>query len=50
VNGCFARIDVEDHVVRVEILMPLLLRVLSNKIIGRDRSEGMLLLDTPTGR
>lgn len=47
ING---RIDVEDRVIRVEILLPLLLRVLSNKIIGRIRSEGVLLLDKPTRR
>jgi hypothetical protein len=45
ING---RIDIEDEVVRVELHLPLLLRVLSGKIIGRIRSEGSLLLKGPT--
>ncbi len=45
ING---RIDIEDEVVRVELHLPLLLRVLSGKIIDRIRSEGSLLLKGPT--
>lgn len=41
------RIDIEDDTVRVEIRLPLLLRVLANKITGRVRSEAALLLDKP---
>lgn len=44
------RIDIEDDIVRVEIRLPLLLRVLANKITGRVRSEAALLLDKPPGR
>jgi hypothetical protein len=43
------RIDIEDDIVRVEIRLPLLLQVLANKITGRVRSEGALLLDKPPG-
>lgn len=42
------RIDVEDDVVRVEISLPLLLRILAGRISGRVRSEAALLLDKPT--
>ncbi len=41
------RIDVEDHVVRVELGLPLLLRLLSGRIINRIRRDGVLLLDKP---
>ena len=41
------RIDIEDDIVRVEIRLPLLLRMLANKITGRVRSEAALLLDKP---
>jgi hypothetical protein len=41
------RIDVEDQAVRIEIGLPLLLRILSGRIIGRIRSEGSQLLDKP---
>jgi putative polyhydroxyalkanoic acid system protein len=47
ING---RIDIEDDIVRVEIRLPLLLRVLANKITGRVRGEAALLLDKPTRR
>jgi hypothetical protein len=47
ING---RIDIEDNIVRVEIRLPLLLRVLANKITGRVRREGALLLDKPPVR
>jgi hypothetical protein len=42
------RIDIENDTVRVEIRLPLLLRVLANKITGRVRSEAALLLDKPS--
>lgn len=41
------RIEIEDDLVRVEIRLPLLLRVLANRITGRVRSEAALLLDKP---
>ena len=44
------RIDIEDDTVRVEIRLPLLLRVLANKITGRVRSEAAQLLDKPPRR
>jgi hypothetical protein len=44
------RIDVEDDIGRVEIRLPLLLRVLANKITGRVRSEAALLLGEPLSR
>jgi Putative polyhydroxyalkanoic acid system protein (PHA_gran_rgn) len=44
------RIDIEDDIVRVEIRLPLLLRMLANKITGRVRSEAALLLDKPPSR
>jgi hypothetical protein len=43
------RIEVEDRLVRVELELPLLLRLLSRQIIGRIRSDGALLLDKPSG-
>jgi hypothetical protein len=44
------RIDVEDDLVRVEINLPLLLRLLANQISGRVRSEAAVLLDKPPSR
>ena len=44
------RIDIEDDIVRIEIRLPLLLRMLANKITGRVRSEAALLLDKPPSR
>ena len=43
------RIDVEDRLVRVELGLPLLLRLLSKPIIDRIRKGGRLLLDKPGG-
>jgi Putative polyhydroxyalkanoic acid system protein (PHA_gran_rgn) len=43
------RIDVEDRLVRVELDLPLLLRLLSKPIIDRIRKGGRLLLDKPGG-
>jgi hypothetical protein len=40
-------IDIEDDIVRVEIRLPMLLRMLANTITGRVRSEAALLLDKP---
>jgi Putative polyhydroxyalkanoic acid system protein (PHA_gran_rgn) len=40
-------IEVEDRLCRIELGLPVLLRALSGKIIGRIRSEGMQLLDRP---
>jgi hypothetical protein len=42
------RVDIENDTVRVEIRLPLLLRVLANKITGRVRREAALLLDKPS--
>ena len=39
------RIDIDDRVVRVEILLPGLLGYLGDKISGKVQREGMLLLD-----
>ena len=47
VNG---RIEIEESLVRVEVGLPLLLRILSNSIIGRIRTEGSLLLNGPPKR
>jgi putative polyhydroxyalkanoate system protein len=41
------RIDIEDEIIRIEIALPLLLRMLSKTIISRVRSEGALLLGKP---
>ncbi len=43
------RIDVEENFVRVELSLPLLLRLLSKPIIARIRSDGRQLLDKPAG-
>jgi len=43
------RIDVEDRLVRVELGLPLLLRLLSKPIIDSIRKGGRLLLDKPGG-
>ncbi len=43
------RIDVEEDIVRIEITLPLLLRIFSNAIIDRIRNEGALLLKGPLG-
>lgn len=43
------RIEVEDRLVRVELRLPLLLHLMSRRIIGRIRSDGALLLDKPGG-
>ena len=45
INGC---IDIEETAIRVELGLPLLLRVFSGGIIGRIRSEGSLLLKGPS--
>jgi Putative polyhydroxyalkanoic acid system protein (PHA_gran_rgn) len=39
------RIDIEEDIARIELGLPLLLRVFASKIIGRVRREGTLLLD-----
>ena len=44
VNG---RIEIEESLVRVELGLPLLLRIFSTGIIGRIRSEGSLMLNGP---
>lgn len=44
------RIDIEDKLVRVELALPFLLRLLANRIIGRVQTEGSRLLDQPAGR
>jgi len=49
-QSIIGRIDVEDEIVRVELGLPLLLRVLSNKIVSRIRGEGSRLLDEPASR
>jgi hypothetical protein len=43
------RIDVEEDIVRIEVTLPLLLRIFSNAIIDRIRNEGTLLLKGPRG-
>lgn len=43
------RIDVEDRLVRVELGLPLLLNLLSKRIVNRIRREGLALLDKPNG-
>jgi Putative polyhydroxyalkanoic acid system protein (PHA_gran_rgn) len=43
-------IDVEDDLVRVEIYLPLLVRMLTDQISGRVRSEAAALLDKPPTR
>ena len=43
------RIDVEDAFVRVELYLPLLLRMLAGTITARIRQEGSQLLDKPPG-
>jgi Putative polyhydroxyalkanoic acid system protein (PHA_gran_rgn) len=42
------RIEVEDRLVRLELGLPLLLHLLSRKIIGRIRSDGAVMLDKPS--
>jgi len=44
------RIDVEEHALRIEIGLPLLLQLFSRKLVGRIRREGALLLEPPPGR
>ena len=41
-------IEVEDRLLRIEIGLPLLWRLLSGAIVGRIRSEGSRLLDKPS--
>ena len=48
-QSIIGRIDVEDRLVRVELGLPLLLSLLSNRIISRIRDAGLLLLDKPSG-
>jgi putative polyhydroxyalkanoate system protein len=48
-QGIDGLIQIEDDSVRVEIRLPLLLRMLANKITGRVRSKAALLLDKPPG-
>jgi Putative polyhydroxyalkanoic acid system protein (PHA_gran_rgn) len=43
------RIEVEDGLVRVELGLPLLLRLLYKQIISRIRRDGALLLEKPSG-
>jgi len=43
-----ARIEIEEALVRVELELPLLLRIFSAAIIGRIRSDGSLLLNGPS--
>ena len=38
-------IDVEDAAIRLEVLLPNLLAMLANKVKGRLKTEGQLLLD-----
>jgi hypothetical protein len=49
-QGVNGRIDVKDDVVRVEIRLPLLLRMIADKITGRVHSEATRLLQWPPGR
>ena len=39
------RVDIEEDLARIEIGLPLLLRIFASKIIARVRREGTLLLD-----
>jgi hypothetical protein len=48
-QSIIGRIHVEDHAVRVELGLPFLLKILSEKIIGRVHSEGVPLLNKPSG-
>jgi hypothetical protein len=41
------QIDIEDDFVRVEIRLPLLLRLLANQVMGRVRRKAALLLEKP---
>jgi Putative polyhydroxyalkanoic acid system protein (PHA_gran_rgn) len=43
------RIDVEDCLVRIELGLPPLLHLFTKPIIDRIRSEGVRLLDKPSG-
>lgn len=43
------RIDVEDRLVRITLVLPFLLQLLSRQIIGRITNEGVLLLNKPRG-
>jgi hypothetical protein len=43
------RIDVEDDLVRVELVLPLLLRSLADMIVKRIRNDGANLLGKPPG-
>jgi len=38
-------IDVEDHAIRLEVLLPNLLAVMADKVKGRLRKEGQVLLE-----
>lgn len=44
ING---HIDIEDRLVRIELSLPLILRLLSKPIVNRIRSEGWRLLGKP---
>lgn len=44
ING---RIDIEESLMRIEIYLPLLLRMLANRIAARVRTEAAMLLDRP---
>ena len=48
-QSIIGRLDVEDRLVRVELGLPLLLSLLSTRIISRIRREGLLLLEKPSG-
>jgi Putative polyhydroxyalkanoic acid system protein (PHA_gran_rgn) len=47
-QSIIGRIEVEDRLVRVELGLPLLLSLLSERIISRITREGLLLLDKPS--
>jgi hypothetical protein len=49
-QGISGYIDVEDHLLRIELGLPWFLHLLSGRIAGRIRSEGARLLDKPAGR
>jgi hypothetical protein len=48
-QGINGRIDVEDRIVRLEIHLPLFLRMVANKITERVRLQAALLLDKTPG-
>ena len=44
-QGISGTIDVEDRAIRLEVLMPNILALMANKLKGRLKSEGQLLLE-----